>query len=65
MKMQRIPTYAGTVSEKDELDILYWAIHKTPWERLQESWRLHCVNNGITPAENKLNKTISKASKRP
>ncbi len=63
--MQRILTYAGTVSEKDELDILHWAMNKTPWERLKESWRLHRVNNGITDAENKLDKTVSKAQKRP
>lgn len=64
MKMERKPTYAGNVKEKDELDILYWASEKTPWERLQESWRLHCINYNIKPSENRLNKQLSKAYKR-
>jgi len=43
----RKPTYAGTVSEKDELDIIYWATQKTPSERLAESWRLNCRNHNV------------------
>ena len=64
MRMVRRPTYAGNLKDKDEQDIFYWATEKTPWERLQESWRLHCINNDIKPSENKLNKHVSKAYKR-
>ena len=64
MKMERRPTYAGKGREKDERDIFYWAFEKTPWERLQESWRLHCLNHNISESENKLNKSVNKASKR-
>lgn len=35
--MIRKPTYAGKVSEKDELDILFWATRKSPKERLAEN----------------------------
>jgi len=64
MKMDRRPTYAGNGMEKDRLDIFYWAFEKTPWQRLQESWRLHCLNHNIKPSENRLDKTKSSASKR-
>ena len=64
MKMDRKPTYAGKVKEKDEQDIFYWAFEKTPRERLQESWRLHCLNHNIKPSENRLDKTKSSATKR-
>jgi hypothetical protein len=64
MRMDRKPTYAGNIREKDERDILFWALEKSPWERLEESWRLHCLNHNIKPAENKLDKTASSASKR-
>lgn len=62
--MQRKPTYSGKATEKDELDILYWAFEKTALERLLESWRLHCVNHDIDPFNSKINKNISKAFKR-
>lgn len=62
--MLRKPTYAGKTTDKDHLDIIYWATQKTPHERLQEAWRLHCINNNIKPADNRLNKNVSKALKR-
>jgi len=64
MRMIRKPTFAGKVQEKDENDILYWAFQKTPAERLAESWRLHCLNHGLEPSENRLNKMVSSAKKR-
>ena len=64
MKMIRKPTFAGKAAQKDQEDIFYWAYQKTPSERLAESWRLHSLNHGLDPSNNRLNKDISKASKR-
>ena len=61
--MIRKPTYVGTVNEKDQLDIFYWAFEKTAAQRLSESWRLHCINNNI-PFDAKIDKTVVKASLR-
>jgi hypothetical protein len=61
--MIRQPTYAGNVQEKDELDILHWALNKSISERLSESWRLNCINHGI-PLNSSINKTVSTATKR-
>jgi len=61
--MERRPTYAGKIKEKDEQDILFWALKKSPIERLQESWRLNCVNHGISTTS-RLNKAIFSARKR-
>lgn len=64
MKMYRKPTYSGKIKEKDELDILFWAIEKTALERLQESWRMHCINHSIDPVTSRLDKNKSFARKR-
>lgn len=61
--MIRKPTYAGTVQEKDDLDILYWATCKSPAERLQESWRLNCLNHNI-PLDSRMNRNVGTAKKR-
>ncbi|MCF6352457.1 MAG: hypothetical protein L3J06_05570 [Cyclobacteriaceae bacterium] len=63
MKMIRKPTYAGLVKNKDVQDILFWALEKTPSQRLSESWRLHCINNNM-PFDAKIDKTVVKASLR-
>ncbi|MEN8249400.1 MAG: hypothetical protein ABFS32_10750 [Bacteroidota bacterium] len=62
--MVREPTFAGYAKDKDELDILYWAYKKTPRQRLEEAWRLHCANQNIDPFEERLDKTKSRAFKR-
>ncbi len=61
--MERKATYAGKVEEKDALDILYWAKQKSPFERLEESWRLHCLNYNV-PFDVSINKKYHKAKKR-
>lgn len=61
--MNRQPTYAGKAEEKDNLDILYWATEKTALERLNESWRLHCLNHNVN-YDVKLDKTKHKATLR-
>ena len=61
--MERRPTYAGTIEEKDNQDILYWAMEKTPAERLAESWRLHCVNHNV-PTDISIDKNHALARKR-
>lgn len=61
--MIRKPTYAGNVKEKDDLDIIHWAIDKTASERLAESWKLNCMNHNI-PIKSQIDKTISLAHKR-
>lgn len=61
--MKREPTYAGQVSKKDELDILFWATIKSPQERLAESWRLNCINNGV-PIDIKMDRSQVSAQKR-
>lgn len=61
--MIRKPTYAGKVDAKDEHDILIWARHKTAEERLIESWRLHCINHGIS-TQKKLDRFASTAKRR-
>ena len=65
IRMVREPTFAGNAKDKDKLDILYWALNKTPRQRLEEAWRLHCANYGISPSEIRLDKTKSIAFKRP
>ena len=59
----RKPTYAGKVDTKDEQDIFLWARYKTAEERLIESWRLHCINNGIS-IQQKLDRSTSTAKRR-
>ncbi|WP_425390886.1 hypothetical protein [Ekhidna sp.] len=61
--MIRKPTYAGKIGQKDYEDILFWAFEKTPEERLIESWRLHCLNHGISQ-ESLLDKNSAIAKKR-
>lgn len=61
--MIRQPTYAGKIKEKDDLDILFWANEKTPFERLAESWRLNCMNHGI-PTNTRMIRTFTSAIKR-
>lgn len=61
--MIRRPTYAGKISEKDELDILFWATKKSPQERLVESWRLNCINNNV-PVDIKMDRSRVSAKKR-
>lgn len=61
--MNRQPTYAGSVEEKDNLDIMYWAAEKSAHDRLRESWRLHCLNHNIS-VDTPLNKLICSAKKR-
>lgn len=63
MKMVRKPTFAGKIDDKDKEDILFWATQKTPGERLAESWRLHCLNHGLSPDEVRLDRTKSSARK--
>jgi len=57
--MNRKPTYAGTVEEKDAMGILFWAKEKSAFERLEEAWRLHCINHSI-PFDVSSTKTIAK-----
>lgn len=47
MRMQRKPTFAGRIKDKDKADISYWAFEKSAKERLHEAWRLHCSNHNI------------------
>ena len=61
--MIRQPSYAGKIVEKDELDVLFWASEKTPFERLAESWRLNCINHNI-PVTSKMVRTFVGANKR-
>jgi len=61
--MVRKLTYAGKVDEKDIKDILFWATEKTASERLNESWRLHCLNHNISFDLN-IDKTKNKATLR-
>jgi len=63
LKMVRKPVYAGSVNEKDEKDIFYWAYQKSAKEKLCEGWRLHCMNHNIS-VNHKLNRNINKASKK-
>ena len=63
-RMVREPTFAGYAKEKDERDILYWAFKKTPRQRIEEAWRLHCANYDIDPSEIRLDRTKSNAFKR-
>jgi len=60
--MIRKPTYAGNVKEKDELDILFWS-KKKALERLEESWRLNCINHNI-PIDSRMNRNVVTAKKR-
>ena len=64
IRMVREPTFAGYARDKDKQDILYWALNKTPRQRLEEAWRLHCANHSVSPSEMRLDKTKSKAFKR-
>lgn len=61
--MIREATFAGKVQEKDEDDIFYWAFEKTHEERLEESWRLHCMNHGVS-TQHRLDRTKASAKKR-
>ena len=61
--MERKPTYAGKADIKDEIDILFWALEKSPKERIEESWRLNCLNHGIN-IQTRLNKKVFSARKR-
>jgi len=61
--MIRKPTYAGKINEKDALDIKFWAEEKTVSERLDESWRLHCLNHNV-PTSIRMERVFNKASKR-
>lgn len=62
--MIRKPTFAGKIKEKEEAEILFWATEKTGEERLSESWRLHCLNHGISP-QSRIDRNVTKAKKRP
>lgn len=62
-KMLREPTFAGKAEDKDRADLEYWAFEKTPWERIKEAWRLHCMNHNI-PTNTRLDKTTNHARKR-
>jgi len=61
--MVRKPTFAGKANKKDELDILYWANEKTASDRLQEAWRLHCMNMNV-PTNIRMDKKANKAQLR-
>ncbi|MFY0654067.1 MAG: hypothetical protein JXQ96_18665 [Cyclobacteriaceae bacterium] len=62
--MIKIPTFSGKIQEKDNNDIFYWAFEKSPAQRLEESWRLHCANHNIDPQSVRLDKSKSSARKR-
>lgn len=64
MAMERRPTFTGKIKSKDWEDILFWATHKTPRERLEEAWRLHCLNHNVNPKEIKLNKFMQVSRRR-
>ncbi|QSE99065.1 hypothetical protein [Fulvivirga lutea] len=62
--MIRKPTFSGKSANKDEEDILFWAYEKTAIQRLEESWRLNCLNHQLDPNTARMERRPISASKR-